>query len=184
MEMTAAEKLVSVDDARLFSFEKDAMRRFLSDDPPDELFLLSSSPSSVQLEDPSKVKSARDVLMIVVNGDRGRLQVWSDFGEKRSERAMSAEAMRKIKKFFKASRGDILPRLDSERVVAGKRIVVASGTIYVYLHATQSSACRVWINNPPSRDDKGDYPAGDRLWDYTSLVDFFGGIAGWKAIGP
>ena len=177
-EARDGKRSVPVDDSKLFAFEQAELKRFGGGGKDEEVFLFASSPSSIILSEPAKVKSPRKLLVLVVNGDKGTLRSESDFGEKRSQRDLTADEVRAIQKFAKTSGADDLERLEWARKVGGKGplLYVAHGTQYVYLHLSSASARRVWINNPPVVGDT-EYAPDDPLWKYSKVVDFLSGFS-------
>lgn len=163
----------ALDDGRLFGFEQELRAKFTKSDAPDEIFLLSWHFSSIVLEDPPKVTSPRSLVAVEVRGKTGTLSFISDYGRKKTDRDISADQVRQFQDALAKAKADQLSRLESNRFVGGRELVVASGRVYVYLHLTAKEGHRVWINNPPAKDETEIYPAGDPLWDYRHVVDHF-----------
>jgi len=162
---------VAVEESDMFPFEQKERRRLAEGEALDEVFLLASSSSSDFLADPARLSDPRELIVVAIKGETGTLRSALDFGKQRLEQRLSAEKVRAIRQFFKTSGADSLPRLESKRTIHGREQVIVHGTIYVYLHLTPQAGARVWINNPPTKDDK-DYPPDDPLRKYSSLVKF------------
>ncbi|MGI8979126.1 MAG: hypothetical protein ACR2FY_07870 [Pirellulaceae bacterium] len=163
----------ALEGGKLFAFEQELRANITKPDAPDEIFLLSWSFSSIVLEDPPKVTSPRSLIVVEVRGKAGILRFVSDFGKKKAERELSADQMRRFQDSVAKAKADQLSRLESNRFVEGRELAVAGGRVYVYLHLTAKEGHRVWMNNPPTKEDTKTYPAGDPLWDYTHVVDLF-----------
>ena len=73
---------IRVDDAELFGFEQAARQMFGGRDAPDEVFLLSSSLSSIILWDPPQVIDPRSLTVLAIKGNTGTLRLKTEYGEK------------------------------------------------------------------------------------------------------
>lgn len=166
-------KKVEVDSGKLFAFEQAVRQQFTANDPPDDIYLLAwSSAAEFLLFQPETVEQPRGMLLIEIRNGRGILHSIADSGEKQSPRVLSAAELKLFRNSIKSKKLDNLPRLDGPRVVRGKLRHIVGGTIYVYMHLTQQSGSRVWMDNPPTKGEN-EYAPDDPHWEYAGLVESF-----------
>ena len=102
---------VEVQDAKLFAFEQAERKRIASDDGTSDVFLFACSSSSIILADPPRVSNPRELLVLTIRGESGTLRHLTDFGDKQSQRDLTADRVCKLRTFATTSGADDLPRL-------------------------------------------------------------------------
>jgi len=159
-----------IPDDELFAFERDLRKQVAAEKGPTEIIALATSMwTDFMFRPRGSRETIRRLCVVRVYGNRGRLEVISDYGKKRNEKQLSAEQVGSLRKFIATNSVDDMPPLEGIRKVGDKTRVIVRGTLHVYFHVTRDSGHRATMNNPDDVD-----PGEIISPTYSMVVKFFG----------